>query len=100
MSERTTEELTAERGENYGHPYDHFNCTQSMWQIWRERARDGNVIPDMDEKLQQPLSHIVYMICDKLARMAENPLHMDNFYDIQGYASLWEKCVERHKERV
>ena len=86
--------MTDERGANYGHPYDHFNCTQDMYHTWMERRRGG----EYPEDTELCLNHIVYMICDKLARAAENPLHMDNFDDIQGYASLWAKCVERDGE--
>ena len=90
------ERLTDERGENYGHPYDHFRCTQMMYNIWTNRQEsNGEFIgPELDWCLR----HIVYMIVDKLARAAENPMVMDNFDDIQGYASLWRKCVRRHEE--
>ena len=86
-------DITEERGSNYGHPYDHFQCTQNMFNAWTDRRFDG---PTMDEELSCCLKHITYLILDKLARAAHNPLHMDNFVDIQGYASLWEKCVEEH----
>lgn len=93
-----TESLTDERGENYGHPLDHFNCTQEMSVVWTGRRHDaivnkGNLC---SMSLERSLKHIVYMICDKLARAAENPMHMDNFDDIQGYASLWRGCCERY----
>ena len=90
------ERLTDERGENYGHPYDHFQCTKGMFDIWNTRRADGDTAGGYE--VSQCLDHIVYMIVDKLARAAENPLVMDNFDDIQGYASLWRKCVGRHEE--
>ena len=85
--------ITDERGSNYGHPLDHFTCTQDMYDRWMDKRELGRV--DVDCELLLCLNHIVYMIIDKLVRAAQNPLHMDNFVDIQGYASLWEKCVSR-----
>ena len=95
---RDTGSLTDERGENYGHPLDHFNCTQEMSVVWTGRRHDAIVNKgNLDSmSLERSLKHIVYMICDKLARAAENPLHMDNFDDIQGYASLWRGCCEKY----
>lgn len=93
--DQSTEAVTEERGSNYGHPYDHFQCTQNMFDAWTDRRFDA---PIMDEELSSCLKHITYLILDKLARAAHNPLHMDNFVDIQGYASLWEKCVEAHND--
>lgn len=57
-----TKQLTDERGANYGHPYDHFQCTQGMYSIWRNRYESSALIgPELDKCL----SHIVYLICDK-----------------------------------
>lgn len=94
---RDVSEITDERGKNYGHPYDHFQCTRGMFEIWDTRRADGNTAGG--HELSKCLDHIAYMILDKLARAAENPLHMDNFDDIQGYASLWSKCVEKESEK-
>ena len=85
-----TEKLTEERGRNYGHPYDHFRCTKGMYDTWRNKRS-----VQLDKDLENCLHHIIYMICDKMARAAENPMHMDNWEDMQGYASLWKKCLER-----
>jgi hypothetical protein len=88
-----TKELTAERGKNYGHPYDHFQCTQEMFDVWTSRRFDA---PSIDPELERCLRHITYLILDKLSRAAENPMWLDNFDDIQGYASLWEKVIDKH----
>lgn len=95
---KTTKELTAERGKNYGHPAKHFMCTQDLFSSWDERRADALDGQCDNYDLEYPLRHIVYMICDKLARAAENPLHMDNFEDIQGYASLWKMCVDEESQ--
>jgi len=42
-------ELTAERQESYGHPIDHFNTTQGMYEIWRKRRETGEGLdPELD----------------------------------------------------
>jgi hypothetical protein len=85
---RTTKDITAERGKNYGHPLDHFPVTVSMFGYWEEARKKAMVkgaeLLRRDEELA--LRHAVYMICDKLARAATNPMHADNWDDIQGYA--------------
>lgn len=91
-----TEKLTDERGKNYGHPYDHFQCTRGMYDEWVNKYNKSDLV---ESELSQCLKHIIYLICDKMARAAENPMHMDNFDDIQGYASLWQKCLDKHKEQ-
>ncbi len=95
MKTDKTKDLTDDRGSNYGHPYDHFQCTQSMFAVWQDRRMYGKNLPPPMEKC---LHHIVYFILDKLTRAAENPCHMDNFEDIQGYASLWEVSSNKHEE--
>ena len=80
------DEIVKERGGNYGHPKHHFRCTSTMAEVWRITAEQhGGIGPD----LFSPLSHGVYMICDKLARAAKNPHHIDNWDDIEGYV----KCI-------
>jgi len=86
--------LTTDRGALYGRAYDHFRCTQGMFDEWLTRYQETAI----DDDLGKCLKHITYMILDKLARAANDPTHMDNFDDIQGYASLWKKCVEAHEE--
>lgn len=81
-----TKEITDERGKNYGHPRDHFSCTQKTFLAWEERRNQAisqGALPLADE---QAVKHGVYMILDKLSRFATNPLHKDNLDDIQGYA--------------
>ncbi len=79
--------ITDERGDNYGHPSKHFLCTQTMYAAWLRANAVSKKPLDYDRGLA--VQHGVYMILDKLARMAENPNHRDNIDDIQGYA----KCI-------
>lgn len=81
------EQITTERGKNYGHPIKHFHCTQSMYADWMKGRNAGIPLPE-DKELA--VRHGVYMILDKLARMSENPMLKDNIDDIQGYA----RCIQ------
>ena len=95
------EKIIEERGGNYGHPYDHFPATQKMYEVWHNRFCYGqyNSIGSPDkERLERCIQHGVYMILDKLARLAENPLHEDNLEDIKGYATTIQMCMERYNE--
>lgn len=82
-----TETLTTERGKHYGHPRDHFATTRGIYLVWETRRNQAieqnkSMVKDYEEAMR----HAVYMICDKLARMATDPTHQDNWDDIQGYA--------------
>lgn len=82
-----TKSLTDERGKHYGHPAKHFSCTQGMYNEWLGRRIDAmKGKPLADGMIEDALRHSVYMILDKLSRAANNPMHQDNFDDIQGYA--------------
>ena len=85
--------ITDERGKNYGHPKKHFTCTHSMFRKWEE-AREESQVGLLGYDKEDALRHGVYMILDKLARMAENPEHMDNIDDIQGYAHCIKMILE------
>jgi hypothetical protein len=84
--------LIEDRGKNYGHPLKHFRCTREMMNVWEEGVASGDedswdgLSPDQ----ARAVFHGAYMILDKLARASENPAHMDNWDDIQGYA----ECVK------
>jgi hypothetical protein len=83
--------LTADRGAVYGHPLDHFPVTRKMSDTWIDaRMWAINKTPDrgvgLDHRQEQAIRHAVYMICDKLARLATSPTHEDSWRDIQGYA--------------
>lgn len=84
------ENLTTERGGDYGRPIDHFNTTQEMYQIWEKKRLLGKKLP---KRLDNVLRHIVYLCIDKLVRLGENPYKQDGYDDIQGYASLWKDAV-------
>lgn len=80
----TAEELTAERGKHYGPPEHHFSCTQAMFLRWC--ARRSQAQPIANTKHELAFRHAVYMILDKITRAGEDPMHVDNWDDIAGYA--------------
>lgn len=91
------QDITKERGADYGHPIDQFNATGEMVRIWKARRSHGQEIP---VELDNVLNHIAFMVIDKLVRLAQNPMVQDGYDDIQGYASLFEKCVEEYEKRT
>ena len=97
-SKEPTKSLTSERGKNYGHPKHQFCCVEDMYDSWCERRAGANRDKIIDYDIEHPLRHAVYMILTKLSRAAENPLHMDNWDDIQGYAECFKMCVNKDKE--
>ena len=93
----TTESLTTERGKNYGDPASHFAATRGMSGVWGNRRFDaiekGAEIVANEDALHQA----VYMICDKLARAANNPMHKDNWDDVAGYALCAKRVLGLEK---
>jgi len=84
--------ITDERGKNYGKPIDHFACCQKLYDDWEERYQAGESFCSGMENPEtiRALKHGVHWILDKLARAAENPMHKDNWDDIEGYA----RCIK------
>ena len=81
-------EILKDRGGVYGPAKEHFAVTKGMYEVW---VRRWNLSPEWqgDRDITRMLEHIVYMICDKLARASHDPTLIDNMKDIQGYAELW-----------
>ena len=85
-------QMTDERGKNYGKPIDHFNASQAMYDVWENRfGTDPRV---MNEEHIRAVKHGVRFIIDKCVRAAENPMHKDNWDDIQGYAWCIKNALE------
>ena len=97
MSEKKIEDITTERGGDYGQPIDHFDTTRKMFDIFCEKRAIGR--DDIPEELDNCVKHIAYLVLDKLTRLGQNPLKQDGWDDIQGYASLWQGCVEEYNRR-
>ncbi len=83
-----------ERDSKYGDARSHFNCTKGMYERWINRSERIGIIFDKVER-RRMLEHVVYMICDKLARASHDPTHLDNWEDIAGYATLMKRELEK-----
>ncbi len=89
MTDVDAKKLTTDRGQNYGHPSEQFDCAEKMFTSWRSRRRNANGItfpPQLTRKQERAVRHAVYMICTKLSRAASNPKHADSWDDVAGYA--------------
>lgn len=85
------DELTEERGKDYGHPWDDFRCVQEMWKaLVRHRSADDNA----SETYHQCVNHVLYLLLVKVARLAHSPTKRDTLEDIAGYAKTLEMCLD------
>ena len=67
------QQVTQERGKDYGHPLDDFRRVSLIkWAV--SECRDDEV------------RHALEMIGVKMARLVETPDHLDSVIDIAGYA--------------
>lgn len=90
--------ITTERGKNYGKPIEHFNTSQAMFEEWEDRAHASGTFCCMDIEKQRAVKHGVRFIIDKCVRAAENPMHKDNWDDIEGYARCIKDALELNDE--
>jgi hypothetical protein len=87
-------QIINDRGRNYGHPKDDFTCVQRMYDAWLDK-----LVIDTHDKMSLAteemmcVKHTVYMMLTKLARVARNPSHADNWDDIEGYSRCVKKCL-------
>lgn len=74
--------ITAARGETYGHPAD-------------DLAKVAKMVEALPQYSDPRLAHIAHMICVKLARLAATPDHLDSLIDIAGYTRCWVMILDR-----
>lgn len=74
-------QVVADRGESYGDARENFQRAAAIW----------SYILDTDVQAHQVASCMIAM---KLARLTNDPTHIDSMIDIAGYAALWSECVE------
>lgn len=86
-------ELTDARGERYGTPLKHFNCTQSMYAEWVRSRIQTNSGP-LRNDVANGVNHAVYMIIDKLARASEDPTHIVELQRMREIAQAIERYVD------
>jgi hypothetical protein len=68
--------VTQDRCKTYGTPEDSFGRIAALWNAY---LGDGRAIAPSDVAAMMALL--------KIARIAENPAHMDSFVDLAGYAA-------------
>lgn len=89
------DELTEERGKDYGHPWDDFTCVQSMWSPLLQHRRYDTEGEECPSPYDQCVDHVIYMLLVKIARLAHSPRKRDTIHDIAGYAKTLEMCLDR-----
>ena len=69
-----------DRGPNYGHPREHFLRISELW----------STILGVDISVEEVG---MMMMGVKMARIMENPKHLDNWIDIAGYAGVTGQAI-------
>lgn len=72
----------ADRGLNYGRPEDNFQRIANRW-----NAHIRNVWGDLGQPALDPADVAIMMGDIKLARLENQPAHLDSWVDLAGYAA-------------
>lgn len=78
----------SERRAVYGEPAHHFARSAKIKEAIRAAVRP--VDPELD--------HVLDMIADKMARLAQSPNHKDSWLDVAGYAMNAYEILHKRKE--
>jgi len=81
------EEILEERGEEYGQFSEIARTAQTLKSVMLED--NPHNLGDMTDVMREALD----LICSKLARIRNNPNHLDSWVDIGGYAQLVVKSI-------
>jgi hypothetical protein len=81
-----------DRATNYGPPEKSFDTIASFWNAWLV-ARHGLL-----DHVIEPFDVAVMLTLLKVARIANNPEHLDNWVDIAGYAACGAEVVNGRPE--
>jgi len=85
------------RGQEYGGKIAHFSTTPALMSLWRqlraEYLREGQSAP-LDDPLEFALEHCVYLVMDKMVRLAASPEKFDSWLDVAGYAGAFTQARE------
>ena len=83
--------VCGQREQDYGTPEDSFNIIADLWAVYLKGC--GVSIDFLD-------SHDVaaMMALLKIARISENPQHMDSWVDLAGYAACGATCGEHYDD--
>lgn len=78
--------VNEDRGKTYGHPSENF-------------ARIAALTAALPRYHDVRFDHIATMICVKLARLAQDPTHLDALIDIAGYARTWVMILDKEQPK-
>lgn len=84
---KTVDELVAERGGIYGHPYDNFNNIATLWTDYIVMSHGSEIRLTREDVAKM-------MILLKIARSVNQTQDADTIDDIGGYA----KCIHMIRE--
>lgn len=94
------EEILKERGKEYGSFDGHASITQSIERILLNSV-DGRLHSLGNPVVADTVREGMHMIAHKLARLVNgNPLNIDSWRDIAGYASVTADMIERHAPKT
>jgi hypothetical protein len=84
--------VNGDRGKDYGHPYDDYNCTIKLFNTLMEKKYQFEF---NDAKLPfKAEDGIIFLMCVKLSREM-NAIKRDNMIDLAGYAECYDKALTR-----
>ena len=83
--------IHGDREKVYGHPWDDFSRTATMWSVILSKI----LLPG---KEISPFHVALMMTCLKLSRLVASPLHRDSIVDAAGYLGCGERVLDREVE--
>lgn len=82
------EYITKDRAATHGQAEDSFKTIGGMWTVYLMARGPGPL---------EPYDVSAMMVLFKMARVAGNPTHMDNWIDSAGYSALGGEMAERRE---
>lgn len=86
---------TADRGLNYGKPEQNFDRIARLWNVHVLNRYGPETFVGLDA-----LDVAQMMILMKIARLENNPRHLDSFVDIAGYAACGGEIADQAKDKM
>lgn len=94
-------DILQERGDAYGSFHTHANLTQTLTKIINQHyanmhTQEGGTVAQLPYFMEEA----IHMICHKIGRIANgNPLYVDSWQDIAGYAQLVVSILEQAEQQ-
>jgi hypothetical protein len=83
------EYISKDRAATHGKAEDSFKTIGGMWTVYLEARKPGPLTPD---------DVAAMMVLFKMARVAGNATHMDNWIDSAGYSALGGEIASREDD--